>query len=107
MAVLVPLFYFAIVPAIIAAVLGNLLPSLLPNSSLRRRSVIAALVAGFLPALLPIAAIVMSDTGGYGGVALVAMLALALLTAVIVGLPVAMFVRRGKENPPRDGAAFE
>ena len=107
MGVLVFLFYFAVVPAIIAAVLGNSLPKLLPNSSLRRRSLIAAVVAGFLPALLPIGAILLSDTSGYGGVGLAVMLVLALLTTVMVGLPVALLVRRGKEDQPHSGAPFE
>ena len=107
MALLVPLLYFAILPALIAVIMANVLAGFLPGRSLRRRSTIAALGAGFLPALLPILILLFVEDTGYNGVAVAALVGVALITAVVIGLPVALLVRRGKEASPPQAAIFE
>ena len=97
MALLVPLLYFAFLPALIAVIMANVFAVFLPERSLRRRSLFAALCAGFLPASLPLLILLFFDSGDYGGVAVVALIGLAVITAVVIGLPVALFARRGKE----------
>ena len=107
MSVVAPLLYFAVLPAIIALILAIVLANLLPEYSLRRRSLIAAVGAGFLPALLPILALMFANTGEYGGVAVAVLVGLALITTLVIGLPVALFAGRGKEVAGSQAKPFE
>ena len=87
--------------------MANVLAVFLPGRSLRRRSVVAALCAGFLPALLPVLILLFVEDTGYNGVAVAALVGVALITAVLIGLPVALLVRRGKEAPQPLAGTFE
>lgn len=106
MAILLILVFFIAIPAAIAAGLSGILAIRQPGWSLRRRSVAAAAGAGLVPVILPIASVLSGNDGGVGPVVpTVALLVLALLMAVLVGLPVALWIGRRKQvaRPPLNG----
>lgn len=97
MAFLTGLIYFLGVPAAIAAAVAGVLANLCAGWSLRRRTVISALLAGFIPVLLPIA-VVVSDSGGIDlWIPVVAISVLGLIMALVVGLPVSLWIGRRKQ----------
>ncbi len=106
MAFLLILAFFIAIPAAVAAGLSGVLSIRRPDWSLRRRSLVAAAAAGLVPVILPIASVLSGHDGGAGPVVpTVALLVLALLMAVLVGLPVAFWIGRRKQaaRPPLDG----
>lgn len=97
MALLLLLIFFIAVPAAFATGLAGLLSVRKPGWSLRRRSAVAALGAGLTPVLLPIVSVLRGNDGGVGPlVPTVALLLLGLAMALLVGLPVALWIGRRK-----------
>ncbi len=95
-AVLILIFFIAI-PAAFATGLAGLLSVRKPGWSLRRRSAVAALGAGLMPVLLPIVSVLRGNDGGIGPVVpTMALLLLGLAMALVVGLPVALWIGRRK-----------
>lgn len=100
MGAFVAIIYLMILPAVIAMVLASVLPSLLPHASYRKRTLIAAGMAGFLPMAIPLAAVIFGGGKGYSYSPLIpiaALLTVGLVVAVVIGLPAAIYARRGKE----------
>ena len=102
MALLLILIFFIAIPAAFATGLAGLLSVRKPDWSLRRRSAVAALGAGLTPVLLPIVSVLRGNDGGIGPlVPTVALLLLGLAMALVVGLPMALWIgkRKGEDVP--------
>lgn len=104
MAALLILIFFIAIPAAFATGLAGLLAVRKPGWSLRRRSALAAMLAGLIPVVLPIVSVLRGNDGGVGPlVPTVVLLLLGLGMALVVGLPVALWIgrRKASDNSPR------
>ena len=111
MGLIVSFVFFLVLPAVIAYVLAGVLPNLFPRASYRARTLAAASGAGCLPMILPAAVLLLGPSyKTYSSTVLVPLagvLFLTLLLAVVIGLPVAIFARRGKEAPQDHSRTFD
>ncbi len=99
MALLLALVFLGAVPAAVAAALAGLLAMRRPDWALVQRTALAAAGAGLAPVILPIISVLRGNDGGVGPVVpTIALLLLALVMAVLVGVPVALWI--GKRKAP-------
>ncbi len=84
--------------ALIAIGMAFLLDVTMPTRSTNFRAILAACVAGFLPMLLPIAAILGATEGQSMVIALIPLLIGAVLLALLIGFPVALWFSRKRES---------
>lgn len=107
MALLLFLLFMVAIPAAVAAALAGLLSARKPQWSTARRTALAAAVAGLVPVILPIASVLQGNDGGVGPlVPTVALLVLGLIMAVLVGVPVALWIGR-RRPPPSSPRVFD
>lgn len=108
MAILAILLFFLFIPAAISIGASALLHVARPGWTMARRAILAAVLAGLVPVALPIVAVLAGHDGGIGPVVpVVALLALGLIVALVVGLPVALWIGRRKQVQPPDPNAFD
>lgn len=99
MTFVIGLIFFIFFPAVIAWIVGTALDRLAPALRYAWRTVIAALAAGFVPMALPLIGVMIGSSMSNGegtAIAVLALVFMALLIALVIGLPVALFTRRGK-----------
>ena len=94
MGLLIVLLLFVALPAGIAFALGRNLPRLRPGWSPLQRHTSASLAAGLLPVIVPIGAVVADGFDGQYMLWVAILLLAGLVTALIIGLPVALLAAR-------------
>lgn len=99
--------FFVCLPSGIAWALSSGLARMMPNSSLRRRTAIAAITAGLVPVALPIFVVAAESADSERSVAVAALLFCGFVAAILIGLPVALYVGRSLEMPRPDPKAFD
>lgn len=108
MGMLLILAFFVAIPAAVAAGLSGILAIRKPGWTIARRCGVAAVAAGAVPVVLPIASVLAGNDGGIGPVVpVVALLLMALLMAVLVGLPVALWIARRRQGQSAPDQPFD
>lgn len=100
MAMLAILLFLLFIPAGISAGASGLLRVARPGWSAARRTIVAAALAGLIPVVLPIVAVLAGRDGGIGPVVpVVALLILGMIIALVVGVPVALWMGKRHARP--------